>query len=121
MLLLNVACHDHHTMDITSNHLDIVPPGASDTWGSPEDVQDHEAGEELSKRGERFGRPVGKGAVKAKLSRTLWLKLSPKDDPSVAPVLICKIRKGQELKLKCVAKKVLITILSASLCLPHLL
>jgi DNA-directed RNA polymerase II subunit RPB3 len=108
MLVLNVACHDHHTMDITSNHLDIVPPGTLGTWGSPEDVQDHDAGEELSKRGERFGHPVGKGAVKAKILHNLSLKLSPKDDPSVAPVLLCKIRKGQELKLKCVAKKVLI-------------
>lgn len=27
-------------------------------------------------------------------------------DPNVAPVLICKIRKGQELKVKCIAKKV---------------
>lgn len=34
------------------------------------------------------------------------LKLMSEDDPSIAPVLICKIRKGQELKLKCVAKKV---------------
>lgn len=61
MLLLNVACHDHHTMDITSNHLDIVPPGTHGTWGSVDDPQDHDAGEELSKRGERFGQPVGKG------------------------------------------------------------
>jgi hypothetical protein len=28
------------------------------------------------------------------------------DDPSVEPVLLCKLRKGQELKLKCIAKKV---------------
>jgi hypothetical protein len=32
-------------------------------------------------------------------------------DPSVAPVLIAKIRKGQELKLKCIAKKVIPLIL----------
>lgn len=29
------------------------------------------------------------------------------DDPGVPPVLICKIRKGQELKIKCIVKKVL--------------
>jgi hypothetical protein len=28
------------------------------------------------------------------------------DKADVPPVLICKIRKGQELKLRCVAKKV---------------
>ena len=75
MLVLNVACHDHHTMDITSNHLDIVPPGRSGTWGNPEDVQDHDAGEELSKRGERFGQPVGKGVLKPKLCLLRLLKL----------------------------------------------
>lgn len=62
-------------MDITSNHLDIVPPGASGTWGSPEDVQDHDAGEELSKRGERFGQPVGKGMLKFKSCLLRSLKL----------------------------------------------
>ena len=29
-----------------------------------------------------------------------------KDQPGVAPVLITKIRKGQELKIRCTAKKV---------------
>jgi hypothetical protein len=33
--------------------------------------------------------------------------LIPKtEDPNVPPVLLCKIRKGQELKVRCVAKKV---------------
>ncbi|KAG6917311.1 hypothetical protein DXG01_002969 [Tephrocybe rancida] len=68
-------------MDVTSHHLDLIPAGVSRTW-----AEDTEPGEELSKRGEGFGRPVGK------------------DDGS-APILICKIRKGQQLKLRCVAKK----------------
>lgn len=41
-------------MDVTSNHLDVVIP----TWIQYEG----EAGEELTKRGDQFGHPVGKGA-----------------------------------------------------------
>ena len=33
------------------------------------------------------------------------LRVNP-DDPSAQPVLICKIRKGQELRVRCIAKKV---------------
>ncbi|KAF9241545.1 DNA-directed RNA polymerase II, subunit 3 [Melanogaster broomeanus] len=77
-LKLDVACTDNRTLDITSNHLEVIP---STSTG---DLQD---GEELTKRGQGFGFPVGKL------------------DPSVPPVLICKIRKGQELRLRCVAKK----------------
>jgi len=79
MLVLNVACHDDNTMDVTSNHLEVVPfPSEDDTL---------DPGDELSKRGESFGYPVGK------------------DQPGVHPVLITKIRKGQELKVRCTAKK----------------
>ncbi|KAJ7462328.1 DNA-directed RNA polymerase II, subunit 3 [Mycena galericulata] len=80
-LRLDVACHNNTTMDITSNHLEVFEGGEFD------DVGEGEAGDEPSKRGEYFGHPVGK------------------NDPDVAPVLICKIRKGQELKLRCIAKK----------------
>jgi len=69
-------------MDITSNHLEFYIPNTEE-FNNQGDF-----GEELSKRGENFGHPVGKGEV------------------GVPPVLICKIRKGQELKLRCIAKKV---------------
>ncbi|KAH9978985.1 hypothetical protein BGW80DRAFT_1282232 [Lactifluus volemus] len=80
-LVLNVACNENRTMDITSNHLDVVARGG---YGWREEVDD---GEEIARRSENFGHPVGK------------------NDPSVPPVLICKIRKGQELSVRCIAKK----------------
>lgn len=54
VLLLHVSCSDDNTMNVTSNHLDVAP--------FPEDQRDVNAdpGEELSKRGEYFGHPVGK-------------------------------------------------------------
>lgn len=51
-------------MDVTSDHLDVIPPGTRGQNGQriwSGDEQDNEAGEELSKRGEFFGKPVGKG------------------------------------------------------------
>ncbi|KAI0318282.1 hypothetical protein OF83DRAFT_1057155 [Amylostereum chailletii] len=79
-LTLNVACHENKTMDITSNHLDFV---IKQQWNG----EYYEDGEEVSKRVENFGHPVGK------------------NDPDAQPVLIAKIRKGQELKVRCIAKK----------------
>ena len=38
-------------------------------------------------------------------SRNQQLFVQP-DDPEVSPILICKIRKGQELRVRCIAKKV---------------
>jgi len=81
-LRLEVSCNDNKTMEVTSNHLEVV----EFTLG-PNQQDAITDGEELTKRGENFGYPVGK------------------NDPLVSPVLICKIRKGQELRLRCVAKK----------------
>ncbi|KAG1732220.1 DNA-directed RNA polymerase II, subunit 3 [Suillus paluster] len=78
-LRLDVLCNDNRTMDVTSNHLEVIPINYSEGGDNP--------GEELTKRGEDFGQPVGKNKA------------------DVPPVLICKIRKGQELRLRCVAKK----------------
>ncbi|KAL0576655.1 hypothetical protein V5O48_005315 [Marasmius crinis-equi] len=75
---LRVFCPDAVTLDITSNHLTIEPPMGIDF---------DDTGEELGKRTQDFGLPVGKNKVGAQ------------------PVLICKIRKGQELKVRCIAKK----------------
>ncbi|KIY48076.1 RBP11-like subunits of RNA polymerase [Fistulina hepatica ATCC 64428] len=79
-LTLNVSCNDSVTLDVTSNHLDVREQ-------YDDEAQEGEAGEELSKRVPNFGVPVGKG------------------DTNCPPVLICKMRKGQELKVKCIAKK----------------
>jgi len=51
-------------MEVTSNHLDIVVPGA---YNSDPNQSEGEAGDELTKRGERFGHPVGKRAFATSL------------------------------------------------------
>ncbi|KAI0081215.1 RBP11-like subunits of RNA polymerase [Panus rudis PR-1116 ss-1] len=81
ILDINVSCSvAGETMNITSNHLEVV---------SQQDSFELEMnpGDELSKRPDNFGMPVGKS------------------DGSSEPILICKIRKGQELSARCVAKK----------------
>jgi hypothetical protein len=59
-------------MDVTSNHLDVSVPEGYAAWRTDETEEEREArerdireregevGEELSKRGEQFGHPVGK-------------------------------------------------------------
>ena len=55
-LILSVACNENRTMDITSNHLEVVARGG---YGWREEVDD---GEEIARRSETFGHPVGKSA-----------------------------------------------------------
>ena len=56
-LVLNVACNENRTMDVTSHHLDVVARGG---YGWREEVDD---GEEIARRSETFGHPVGKSAL----------------------------------------------------------
>jgi len=77
-------------MIITSDHLEFISPDADysfSTGPAYEDVSETDTGDEVSKRVPRFGLPVGKG------------------EEGIEPVLITKMRKGQELHIKCVAKK----------------
>ncbi|VDB87472.1 unnamed protein product [Peniophora sp. CBMAI 1063] len=79
-LQLNVSMTGEGTLDVTSDHIDVV---RKRDW----DGEYYEDGEECLKRIETFGQPVGKG------------------EPGNQPVLICKLRKGQGIKVRCIAKK----------------
>lgn len=79
-LVLDVKCtEDNTTMDVTSRHLDVqnVHPG----HGAGEE------GEELSNRVPNFGFPTSHR------------------EPDAEPIAIARIRKGQSLKVRCIAKK----------------
>lgn len=58
-LRLDVACHEaNKTMFVTSDMLEVVPTTRPGTFSS---FDPEETGEELTKRGENFGHPIGKG------------------------------------------------------------
>ena len=65
-----------------------------------------DVGDELSKRVENFGFPVGKSAPHFSQHPMYHYLLTLVDDPSVPPVLIARLGKGQEIKARCIAKKV---------------
>ena len=53
--MLRISCDDSQTLHVTSDHLEVV---AQTTY-----QDEGEAGDELSKRSEEFGQPVGKGTL----------------------------------------------------------
>ena len=61
--MLRISCNDNETLHVTSDHLEVVAGTSNDDEG--------EAGDELSKRSEEFGHPVGKGT----LCLRGWLKV----------------------------------------------
>ena len=52
-LVLRISCNDGQTLHVTSDHLEVVAQSAYEDEG--------DVGDELSKRSEEFGQPVGKG------------------------------------------------------------
>lgn len=56
-LRLDITCHDNRTLEVTSNHLEFVEFTSN---AGPSDMITE--GEELTKRGEAFGHPVGKSS-----------------------------------------------------------
>jgi len=79
-LKLHYACEGDETISVTSNNLEVV----KGTFGGDEVANDVEL---LDKRDEWFGHPVAHR------------------NSSDSPILIVKIRKGQEIKATCYAKK----------------
>jgi len=77
-LRLDVLCTGDETMHITTDDLVVV---------LPEESRMLTAGDEFSKRPANFGHPYNRSSE------------------GLQPILLVKIRKGQELKLRCIARK----------------
>ena len=100
--MLNVSVGEGgENLDVTSNHLDIVPVDYTRM------ADGADGGDEIAKRVENFGRPVGQGQfTRASLNDASVHSSFSTGEPNTNPVLICKIRQGQEIRAKCIAKKV---------------
>lgn len=97
MLELNIRTEKNgEHLDVTSNHLEPLVSRSS--------VLD-DMGDELSKRVDNFGFPVGKSMSFPLCYPSFSLDTLSTDDPSTPPVLIARIGKGQEIKARCIAKK----------------
>lgn len=97
---LRVTASDQN-LDVTSDHLDVEPVGIGGM-----NYDEAETGEELSKRVENFGHPVGRGMLLKVMFSTTNVANIVQGDPTRRPVLICRLRPGQEIRIKCLARKV---------------
>jgi len=85
MLELNTICTEEgRTLEVTSDMLEVK---SAEQFFDKTAESSWDPGDELTRRSENFGHPVGQG------------------NPDIPPVLLCKLRKGQELKMTCIAKK----------------
>ena len=84
-LELHVKCTSDQTLNVTSDHLIVKQQFANDVSGNPIDAPEGLA--------DNFGQPVGF------------------NQPNREPILLCKLVKGQEIKLNCIAKKVSIILI----------
>ncbi|KZO98975.1 insert subdomain of RNA polymerase alpha subunit [Calocera viscosa TUFC12733] len=81
---IDVRCTEGE-MNVTSEHLTMIPP---DQWDHDEEASAAE--DILAKRGKNFGVPAGPATD---------------PDPQRKPISLVRLRKGQALKARCIARK----------------